>query len=357
MLRSHLSRQVVRRYTISTVNGNPGKVSILTVKVHGGSRYAEKDGLAHLLSRFNYQNTNGKSSLRLVRESELLGGKFESMVDREFITLKATFLSENLPYFVNAMGNVLYKTTFRPHELVESVFPAANYDSQIRSMDPIAKAQDALYNITYRTGLGNPVLYDGVQSISLDDIKNYSNKVYTKENINIIGEGIEENSLKKFVQDSLISSLPNGKALKSEAVPKAYSGESRVRATGESVVGIGIPLKKADIPLFEVLSTYLTCPLFPGFESVHSSFVDTYHNSYGLFQLYLKGTDAGILSKSLKSIVGQLKKNNDIAKAMELAKIKMNEVVNTEIIKPFKLDGFNYVAVGDTSKLPFKEEL
>ena len=163
MLSSRLqfAQQTARKFSISAKDGS-GKLSTLAVKVHGGSRYADKEGIAHLLSRFNFHNTGNKSALRLVRESELLGGKFESSVDREYITLKATFLKEDLPYFVNALGNVLYKTSFRPHELPESVLPAAKYDISVSETNPINKAEDLLYNVSFRKDLGNTVLYRGV---------------------------------------------------------------------------------------------------------------------------------------------------------------------------------------------------
>lgn len=162
-----LSRlQLVRNYTVSAVD-KPGKLSTLVVKVHAGSRYSPKDGVSHLLNRFNFQTTNAKSSLRLVRESELLGGTVESVVCREFITLKATFLKEQLPYFVETLGNVLYKTSFKPHELVESVLPAANYDLAQASRDPIWNANDLLFQVTYHNdGLSRPILYDGVENVT-----------------------------------------------------------------------------------------------------------------------------------------------------------------------------------------------
>lgn len=58
------------------------------------------------------QNTTRRSSLRLQRESELLGGIFSSELSRENIVLRAKFLRDDLPYFVEALGDVLTKTKY-----------------------------------------------------------------------------------------------------------------------------------------------------------------------------------------------------------------------------------------------------
>lgn len=350
-------RQIIRNYNIKAVE-NGGKLSTLTVKVHGGSRYSDKDGLSHLVSRFNFQNTGSKSSLRLVRESELLGGQLESSIDREFITLKATFLKENLPYYVEALGNVLYKTSFKHHELTESVLPAALYDLTVAQSNPIHRAKDLLYNVTYRNGLGNPVLYDGVEEITLDDIKAYADKVYRRDNIDIIGEDVNENDLKRFINDSYFNTLPSGQPLTVSSAPKSYIGESRLRSSGQSVAAIGVALVKGDIPQYEVLSNYLNSALYD-YEVV--SHVDNYNDSHGFFNLYVKGSNPEGVTEEIKKIVSDLKNGVDLTPAKQLT--ELNEGANAlnglkaESLKNFKLGKFSYAAVGDVSKLPYLEDL
>ncbi|SMN22859.1 similar to Saccharomyces cerevisiae YPR191W QCR2 Subunit 2 of the ubiquinol cytochrome-c reductase complex [Maudiozyma saulgeensis] len=366
-VKSQLIKQSIRRYTINSLD-NVGQTSTLAVKVHAGSRYADKDGLAHLLSRFNFQTTNDKSALRLVRESELLGGKLESTIDREFITLKATFLKENLPYYLNAIANVLYKTSFKPHELVESVAPAAGYDLAVAQQNPIKIAEDALYNATYRTDLGKPLLFDGVEEITLDDIKTYANKVYTQENIEIEGSGINENDLKRLVADSLINTLPKGTSLKVSKEPKSFVGETRIRSQGTSVAAISIPVVKTSIPEYEVLKAYLTSPIYPLSDVIDTVSFDKFNGSHGLFSLYVKGSDATVVAKNIKEIIANLKKGQDISVAKELAQVEFalaneqsilpetQEPLKVETVKNFKLGKFSYVAIGDVSKLPFLDE-
>lgn len=363
--RSQIAKQAARRYTVSATDG-AGKVSSLAVKVHGGSRYATKDGISHLLSRFNFHNTSGKSALRLVRESELLGGKFDSKVDREFITLYATFLKEDLPYYVNALGNVLYKTSFKPYELPESVVPAAKHDLELHNLCPARKAEDLLYSITYRRGLGNPVFYDGVEKVSLDDIKQFASKVYTKENVEIIGEGVNEGDLRKFVGDSLINSLSSGASLVSSAVPKtAINKENRARHVGQSAAAIAIPVAKENFAQYEALARYLTSPLSELAPIIFKTKLDK-HSTTGLFSLSVKGADADVVSQNIKKLVSQLKQGVNLSSAKEYISLQYAidtdadvapAQLNFDSVSDFKLGEFNYVAVGDVSKLPYADEL
>ncbi|CAL9734492.1 cytochrome b-c1 complex subunit 2, mitochondrial [Monosporozyma servazzii] len=350
-----LSRlQSVRKYTVSAVD-TPGKLSTLVVRVHAGSRYSPKDGVSHLLNRFNFQTTNAKSSLRLVRESEILGGTVESVVCREFITLRATFLKEQLPYFVETMGNVLYKTSFKPHELVESVLPAANYD--LAKTDPIWNANDLLFQITYHNdGLARPILYDGVETVTLEDIKKFANKVYTSNNIDIVGTGVNETDLKKFVSNSLINSLPAGQSLKPTTKPAAsVETETRLRSHGDSVAAIGVPIvDKSTIPMYQVLATYLNSALFPF--NVKAQ-VGLFDNSYGLFKLFVQNEDSTLVTKEIKEIVSKLKNGIDISGGIGLTKLESPGLENVDKVKNFKLDKFNFVALGDVSNLPFKADL
>lgn len=339
-----------------------GKVSTLTVKVNAGSSVASKDGLAHLLSRFNFHNTTPRSALRLTRESELLGGQFESKVDRETITLSAKFLAESLPYYVNALGDVLKSTSFRPHELPESVLPAAKVDAAAANACPVFKADELLHSLSFRSGLGAPLYFDGVQKISLEDIKEYAAKVYTQSNIEIIASGVNQADLTKFVNDSVFAQLPVGESLAAKAAPKTFEGaETRFRSAGQSVAGVAVPVKTADFATYEVLTAYLNSALST--LNVEAKFVQ--YSQAGLFTVIAKSSDASAVAADIKAAVAQLKAGLDLSAAKALAATELAlaeettgvKAVDVSAVKNFKLGKFNYVAVGDVNNLPFADEL
>jgi ubiquinol-cytochrome c reductase core subunit 2 len=53
-----------------------------------------------------------RSTLRIVREAELLGSELRSFHTRENLVLEAKFLREDLPYFVELLGEVASSTKF-----------------------------------------------------------------------------------------------------------------------------------------------------------------------------------------------------------------------------------------------------
>lgn len=360
------SIQSTRGYaTKVTATATEGKVSTLTVKVNAGSRYATKDGVSHLLSRFNFQNTRSRSALRLTRESELLGGVFSSTVDRDAIYLSANFLKEGLPYYVNAIADVLYKTSFKPHELPEIVLPAAKYDLTTALATPYFKASELLYSASFRNGLGNPLYYDGVEKVTLDDIKAFADKVYVKDNVEIIAKGVDAKALDGFVQDSALSQLPAGASLAATSTPKFYEGvEVRERAIGESISAIAVPVKPADFATYEVLASYLTSPLSDLSQSISSASFEKYSQA-GLFSLYVKG-EASAVASNIKKVVSALKGGVNLSSATgytatKLALANDSALIASEIdvanVKDFKLGKFNYVALGDVHNLPYADEL
>ena len=52
------------------------------------------------------QNTARRSTLRIQRESELLGSALQSYHSRENVVLGAKFLRDDLPYFVELLAEV-----------------------------------------------------------------------------------------------------------------------------------------------------------------------------------------------------------------------------------------------------------
>lgn len=371
-----LRQNFTRNYKVLCKNsGSNNEVSSLLVKVHGGSRYADKAGVSHLLNRFNFQDTSKKSSLRLVRESELIGGQFQSQVCRENIVLSANFLKSDLPYYINAIGDTLNNTEFKKHEFVETVLPAAHHDYQVALLNPINKLEDALFYATFRNqGLGQPILYDGVEKIELDDIKKFSEKVYTQDNIEIFGNNIDETDLKNFLNDSSFTELPKGESLiNKNGKPKFFNDEVRIRSNivNDNYVGISIGVNAEEFNKFELLKTYLSTPLSGA--SIYSKIIncklDKFADNIGVFTIITKGND------NIKDIVKFLRNNeHDLSKSIELTKTRIsvnngiNEfqlkgLPNNTFVEPknsdlkFKLNDFAYVALGNITQLPYKDEL
>lgn len=59
------------------------------------------------------QNTERRSTLRIQRETELLGSAITSYHSRENVVLGAKFLRDDLPYFVELLAEVTSMTDFK----------------------------------------------------------------------------------------------------------------------------------------------------------------------------------------------------------------------------------------------------
>lgn len=351
----------------------PGHLTTLSAIVNNSGSKAGKSGVSHLLSKYNFLNTEFKSALRFTRESELLGAKFSTNVTRDAIILNAQFLREDLPYFVEAFGNVLTRTSFRPHEFPETVLPAAKaeYESAIKSNKFVGL--ESLHELSFRRGLGQPLYYDGTNKITLDEVKEFASEVYNASNVNLVASGANKDDLLKFVGESSLSELSIGSS-KQIPVELFQNKESRIRSSGESIAFIGIPIKKADFAKYEILSAAIGTSNLPGSSAPLSKIQGADSQLYkyqdaGLFVVSVSGEASSVATgiKAAKKVLDSVSASQ-LSAAIKPAKLSVAlqsafefpHVINVDEASAksaFKLSDFNYVAIGNTDVLPYVNEL
>lgn len=347
-----LSQSIKRSYSAATTN-----VSTLSLKLVNSSGAGKKQGLAHLLSRYNFLDTAEKSGLRLARESEIIGGTFKSTPLRDgSIELKATFLKENLPYYLQALNDTVSKSAFKKYQFDEEVIPAVLNDAAEAASCSQLKAKDLLYQLTFKNSvLGQPVAYDQVDAVSYADVKEFASKLYTSSNAVLTAENVEESALKQFITEhDFLKAIPA--KIASSASTKSYVGESAAlrfaAPTGNSTAAIAIPVAEKDFATYETLKNFVTSPLFTASKDVSKAEFETYADKkVGVFSIYATGAAP---AASIKSIVSALKKGVSISGAAKFTET-FSGVKST--VSTYKLDKFNYVAVGKTTELPTINEL
>lgn len=221
------------KFTLSQANGINiiskdlgGPATSLSIVIRSGSRYEPSPGLAHLLQRFAFKNTERRSSLRIVREIELLGANLFSTLSRETITLSAKFLRNDLAYFVNLLAEVLMKTRYNAHELDETVLPYALSENKRRYINPTTLGLDTLHELAFRRGLGSPVLTNERNNVTVEMIKNYAKKMYVKNNLVILAKNANQLELVELVKEHF-NDLPLGAIVPSPQT-NYYGGENRI---------------------------------------------------------------------------------------------------------------------------------
>lgn len=345
------STSALRAVSIKTVPGSTESVSSLKVIVKNAGSKSAPAGLAHLLASSAFLDTPEKSGLRLKREAELLGGEYSAEVTRDALVLKATFLKEGLPFFVNTLGSALTKASYKPHELTEVAAPYASYVAATKTSCPKIKGIEELHAITYRSGLGLPLYYDGIKSYSTEDIKTLAKEAFLTENVEIVAENVDAADLEKFVSESPFSTLPTGNDVVPAPQPSYTGAESRIRAAGKTSATIGFAVEDADA--FELVAAGLLSSVPQSITANVESKVLSYEGS-SLFYFTVISTDAAEVSKIITDAVKDLK-TVDFSKFSKLATLLAGkEVASTSVSIP---SDFNYVVIGDVDAVPLKSEL
>lgn len=242
------SRLVIgrRAYTTGTVSGiktavkpSDAPISEISVVINAGSRFDQQPGAGHLLEKFAFRNTANRSALRFARESELLGGQVETFHDRDNIVLKAKFLKRNLPFYVEALGDVLQNTLFNKYELVEDVLPLAAREAEAAAADAVTRSREAAYEAAFRTGLGNGLYVEKHSPVSIDEIKKAASAAYTKANIAVAGFSVVEEDFNALIGEHF-GSIAEGAKLEAPET-KTYAGDIRIRASGPNAVTLAFP--------------------------------------------------------------------------------------------------------------------
>lgn len=176
-------------------------------------------------------------------------------------------------------------------------------------------ALDAAHNVAFRNGLGNPLFAS--RPVSLGAVKAYAARVFTKENVAVIGSGVSETTLVQLVQDKL-SSLPSGSQTDSTKATKYVGGESRISSrSGPSTLFIGFGVEKPTEAL-SVLAAYLdptpslkwtegTSPLAKLPAGVTAQIVHDAYSDGALFGVVIQGEDVAGVTEAGKLAVQALK--------------------------------------------------
>lgn len=332
-------------------------LSGLKITIAGGSSVGPA-GAAHLLLRYAFQRSAAKLDLRLARETELLGALIATAVSRDAVTVSATFLPEDLPYFVDALAGSVVEGAFRPHYFSETVLPAALADYAAAAADPVFVATEKAHEVVFHTGYGQPLYYDGVGGLTGEAVQEYAASIFTKGAVQVEGVNVVASDLESFVSGSALGALTGAAA--APATPAFYSGSARIRAAGASATVLAVPVKPEEFGAYELLAVSLGSKAVPSPGAplldlpVSASALLSKYNGAGLFTVQLTSSDAAALAAATKTAAGLLKGSVEKSGLGELASALAGVKLASALPKVEKV---SYVAVGNVDLLPWAEEL
>ncbi|KDE05553.1 hypothetical protein MVLG_04050 [Microbotryum lychnidis-dioicae p1A1 Lamole] len=209
--------------------GSP--TAAISVVVKAGSRYETAPGLAHVLRNSLFKATNKRSAIRLVRETEMLGGVLSSSLSREHLVLTAEFIKGNEAYFAEVLGDAISQAKLSPHEYNEEVLTqvASEYEQAIR--DPTTYALDLAHGLAFRTGLGNSLFASPHTAVDYTSAVSYAKAAFAPSNVAVLASGIDTGALSKLVSQHFASSASGAGSLSAPAT-KYFGGEVRVPLIG-----------------------------------------------------------------------------------------------------------------------------
>ncbi|KAG1856749.1 Metalloenzyme, LuxS/M16 peptidase-like protein [Suillus subluteus] len=237
-------------------NGQP--TTAVTFLVKAGSRYEPKPGVAHTLKNFAFKSTAKRSALGTVRESELYGGVLSASLSREYLALTSEFLRGDESFFVDIMSSFLTSGKFQRHEFQEYVLPVVEAESTAASQNPATHALELAHSLAFRSGLGSSLFASPHSHVSLDDVKEFAARAFSKGNIAVLGTGIDSAALTQLVEKALAGASVGNVA--AESKPSTYfGGETRVESHGgPETVFIGFGAAGPADPALAILSAHLS---------------------------------------------------------------------------------------------------
>ncbi|PWN51971.1 putative QCR2-40 kDa ubiquinol cytochrome-c reductase core protein 2 [Violaceomyces palustris] len=328
--------------------------STITVAVKAGPRYEAVPGAAHVLKDFLFKSTDKRSALRLIRETELNGGVLSTSLTKEHLLLTAEFLRGDEDYFVEILGDVLSRSKFARHEFEEEVVPQVQAEYGQAFASPEIIGYDSLLQTAYRQrGLGSSLFASPVTPVSYKTVVDYAKQVFSKNNIAVLGSGIEAGKLSELVSKNFADVSASGSV--PSTASKYFGGEQRVafaaphgseggRASfGHFFVGYeGAGLNDAKSAAeFSVLRSLLggessvkwskgLSPLSQISESVAGAKAEAFNLTFsdsGIFGAYISAPHAAIqeaaskAAQAIKEVAGGIKEE-DVQKAIAKAKFE-----------------------------------
>ncbi|KAK8086848.1 hypothetical protein PG994_001822 [Apiospora phragmitis] len=369
-----------------------GPTTKLAVVAKAGTRYQPAPGLT---------NTQKRTALRLQREAELLGGQLVSYHTREALVLEARFLREDIPYFTELLAESISQTKYTTYEYQEDVERVIHIKQAKVQADAAALALDSAHAVAFHHGLGAP-LYPSPSTplkgyLDENSIASFSEAVYAKSNIALVGDGATSSALSKWTEQFFknVPASPSGSMTLNSKATTYYGGEQRTSHTGGNSLVMAFPgssfgnFKPEIAVLASLLGGQSSIKWAPGFTllakaaasspGATATATNLTYSDAGLLTIQVNGSASGIRTasqgavKALKSIAEAVESGISTilaagsgivhsGKPFQVAETaKSIEGVTAEQLKTAAkalLEGkASVAAVGDLHVLPYAEEL
>ncbi|KAF1990681.1 LuxS/MPP-like metallohydrolase [Aulographum hederae CBS 113979] len=349
------------QYQTSDVSGTkvasrdiPGPTTTLAMVAKAGTRYQWLPGLAEGLEKFAFKGTEKRTTVRMIREIELLGGEINAYHTRENIVIGAKFLRDDLPYFVELLGEIASETRFLEHVYHEEVEKSIKLSQQKHLASTAEMALNSVHGLAFHRGLGEPLSPSSstplTKYLDASTIQAYASAAYAKSNVAVVANGADSAELNKWVGEyfsELASTAPSSVPKIETTQSKYFGGEERIAHASGNTMVLGFSgsssftggFYKPEIAVIgSLLGGQSNIKWSPGFALLSKATselsyisVDTKSHIYsdaGLLAIKLEGHAVDVRKaafkavEALKSIADGKVSSEDVKKAVASAKFK-----------------------------------
>ncbi|GAA5891422.1 hypothetical protein JCM6882_004689 [Rhodosporidiobolus microsporus] len=207
--------------------------SSISVVVKAGSRYEPAPGVAHVLKNSLFKSTSKRSQIRLVRETEALGGVLSASLSREHLVLTAEFLKGDEAFFAEALGDAVTGPKLPLYEYNEQVVPqvAGEYEQAIHNSS--VYAFDLAHQLAFRKGLGNSLFASPHTAVDHPTAVSFAKASFTPSNYAVFGSNVDAGKLQSLVSEFFVAGNSSSSPISASA-SQYYGGEVRVPSVGHS---------------------------------------------------------------------------------------------------------------------------
>ncbi|CAG8528146.1 5206_t:CDS:2 [Acaulospora morrowiae] len=306
---------------ISVEDNTPASSVALVVKAGPRAETTDSAGAAHFLKNFAFKNTSARTAFRTTREAELLGGVLSANLTRESLIISAEFLREDLPYFMELLSDIIFKTSYHQHEFSD-VKKKVLFERNAMKVFPDVVALDTAHSVAFRHGLGNSLFAnDSTKVKSSQDVSEFASRVYTAPNITIVGTSVDHQELLNTT-DKLFQNIDHS-VPPTPIASKYYGGEARIAADGIShyvLAFAGAPAGTLDYATLQVLRSLIDgekhtkwgegvnalAQVVNKFEGTQGTAFNVGYSDAGLFGVYVSGIATSVY-QVLRAAVEELK--------------------------------------------------
>lgn len=208
--------------------------SSLGLFVDAGSRYETdaNNGVSHLLEHMAFKTTQNRSSLRVVRDVEDMGGNVGAASAREYMVFTADVLRNNVDKATELIAETAMKPKFAQWD-IDDQRKIIRYELEEMEKNAQAMVTEMLFQGAYSdsSALGRPLYMPrrNIDKVGASELQAFTNEHFHPNRMILAGAGVEHAELVELAK-KYFGSAKAGPAAKAVPTTKYVGGEQRLRA-------------------------------------------------------------------------------------------------------------------------------